>query len=59
MEGKRDVKKSNICHDLQCEYNLPVIRPHQHVMTNNGGYVRFIIEKPKPIRSITDADTWG
>jgi hypothetical protein len=55
-------KEGNICHDLQCEYNLPAIRPHTHVMTNNGGYVRFIIDKPKTtdkIRSITDADTWG
>jgi hypothetical protein len=56
MESK---KESNICHDLQCEYNLPAVRPHQHVMTNNGGYVKFIIEKPKLTRVIPNINTYG
>lgn len=53
----RNVDK--ICYADVCEYNQPLHRPHIHTMTNNGGYVRFIVEKPKhsEIRSITDADT--
>ena len=49
-----------ICYNEKCEYNLPMMRPHVHTMTNNGGYVRFIVEKAKQsaeIRSITDANT--
>lgn len=55
----RNVDK--VCHADSCEYNSPVHRPHIHVLTANGSYVKFIIEKPKhaEIRSITDADTWG
>jgi hypothetical protein len=55
MQNKNEGK---ICYADVCEYNSPVHRPHIHVMTNNGGYVKFIIEKPKmELRSITDADT--
>lgn len=47
------------CLDMGCEYHPSGYqRPHIHVMTNNGSYVRFIIEKPKE-RSDHNADTWG
>ena len=55
MQSKSEDK---ICYSENCQYNQPLMRPHTHTMTNNGGYVRFIVEKPKEIRSITDADTW-
>lgn len=55
MQNRKDDK---ICYKDVCEYNSPIHRPHIHVMTNNGSYVKFIVEKPKmDIRSITDADT--
>lgn len=56
MQNKNEDK---ICYADVCEYNQPVHRPHTHTMTNNGSYVRFIVEKPKTdkIRSISDADT--
>lgn len=52
--------EDSICRADVCEYNQPVHRLHTHVLTNNGSYVRFIVEKPKQnaeIRSISDADT--
>lgn len=56
MQNRKDDK---ICYKDVCEFNSPIHRPHTHVMTNNGGYVRFIVEKPKPTRSISDADILG
>ena len=44
------------CHDAKCDYNFPYMRPHQHVLTNNGTYIKFIVEKPK-LRSQDDANT--
>ena len=38
---------SDECYDDNCLHNVPYMRPHYHVMTNDGGYVRFIVEKPK------------
>lgn len=49
------------CLNPKCDYNIPVIRPHIHVITSNGSYIRYIIEKPKlKINNIGDdnADTW-
>lgn len=36
-----------ICRDEKCEYNYPFMKPHYHVQTNDGGYVRYIVEKTK------------
>lgn len=49
MQNRKDGK----CHNEECEH-FP--REHRHVMTNNGAYVKFIVEKPidKPIREIHD-----
>ncbi len=49
-----------VCHDPECEYNFPFIRPHVHSRTNDGGFVRFVIQKSNRksiVREITDADT--
>jgi hypothetical protein len=35
------------CYVPDCLYNIPAIKPHIHVQTSNGHYVRYIIEKPK------------
>ena len=55
MQDQSDANKQ--CYDKDCEHNSPYMRPHAHVRTINGVYVRFIVDKPKPIRSISDADT--
>lgn len=40
--------KDKLCNDNTCEYGLPPVgRPHYHVRTNDGGYIRYIVEKPK------------
>jgi hypothetical protein len=35
---------NEICHDPECEHNFPYMRAHIHVRTNDGEYVRFVIE---------------
>lgn len=37
-------KEDNICTDGDCYYG---IKKHYHIVTSNGAYVRFIVEKPK------------
>jgi hypothetical protein len=49
MDGKNN-NAGSICHDLNCEYNLPVIRPHIHKNSIDGSYVKYIVEKPKQKR---------
>jgi len=39
-----DRNESNICYDQYCRH---AGKSHYHVMTNDGGYVKFIVEKPK------------
>jgi hypothetical protein len=43
MQNKKenDVK---ICDDIECIFKK---RMHEHVVTNNGGYIRYINETPK------------
>lgn len=57
MQNKNKGDKNKLCLNEDCEYNPGIIRPHVHIMTNDGSYVKFIYEKPKnKLRSITDAD---
>ena len=42
------------CYNMECDYSM---KPHYHVMTNNGSYVRFIVDKPKYSKEINNADT--
>jgi len=36
------------CRDQDCQYNPGgLIRPHYHVHTANGSYVKYIVEKRK------------
>lgn len=44
---------NNECVDDNCPY----AKPHKHVRTNDGCYVKYIIEKPKTKES-RNADTW-
>ena len=40
-------KKENddkMCYDEECIFKK---RPHEHVVTNNGGYIRYIEDKLK------------
>lgn len=37
----------NICYDQECSYNQPWIKPHKHNANSNGGWVTYIVEKPK------------
>lgn len=41
MQSKNE---SDRCYDDQCDYAM---RPHYHVRTNNGTYIKYIVEKPK------------
>jgi len=38
---------NNLCHDEECPHNFPYRREHYHVVTNDGSYVKFIVEKSK------------
>jgi hypothetical protein len=29
---------------MECEHNYPLMRPHSHMRTVNGSYVKFITE---------------
>ena len=35
------------CLNPECIYNIPYIKPHKHIRTPYGYYVRFIVDKPK------------
>lgn len=35
------------CESTECDYNIPFMRPHVHVRTPDGTYVKFIVDKPK------------
>jgi len=37
------------CYDSECSFHLApdVFKPHIHVVTSNGSYVKFIFPKPK------------
>jgi hypothetical protein len=37
--------------------DCPYMKPHKHVVTSHGDYIKYIIEKPKH-REIHDADSW-
>jgi hypothetical protein len=47
MQNRNDGSE---CYDADCDHNYGGIRPHVHVMTNDGSYVKFIVPKPKEIR---------
>ena len=53
MQNQKEDKTMH-CIKPDCGYNIPFVRPHVHVITNNGEYVQYIIEKPKPIFQIGD-----
>ena len=38
------------CYDDECPYQ----KPHRHVYTSNGDYIKYIIEKPKKPHFDTD-----
>jgi hypothetical protein len=44
MQNPNENKK---CENENCMYHQPYMRPHYHVKTNDGIYVRYIVEKPK------------
>lgn len=44
MQSQNENKQ---CMKEDCEYNYPYIRPHYHVVTVNGSYVKFIVERVK------------
>lgn len=37
--------ENKYCHDPECPYGE---KQHIHVITNNGNYVKFIVENKKP-----------
>lgn len=37
----------NECMKDDCEYHFPIRRRHKHVVTPDGSYVQFVVEKPK------------
>jgi hypothetical protein len=47
------IMEKGSCEDNQCPY----MRPHRHVVTGYGTYVKYIIEKPRQ-RSQDDAHSW-
>ena len=49
-----NIMKNSLCNNPDCEYNPGFICPHYHVQTNNGNYVKYIVEKPKPIKEINE-----
>lgn len=55
MQNKNANKE---CYNRDCAFHPSpdVFKPHIHVMTNNGSYVKFIVPKPK---GDGHADTWG
>ena len=57
MQNKRDDKDQ--CYSPDCRHNIPYIKPHYHVITPDGGYVKFIVSKPKSVKEYDDADTRG
>ncbi len=52
MQSKNE---DNLCWVDECQYQ----KPHKHIRTNDGSYVKYIIEKPKANKEQYDADTWG
>ena len=40
----QDRNESNTCYDPDCDHAM---RMHYHVRTNDGSYVKFIVEKPQ------------
>lgn len=55
MQNKRDDKGKDdkLCWNGECPYQ----KPHEHVTTNNGSYIKYIVEPPK-IKEQDNADTW-
>ena len=51
MQNKKEDKE---CYDECCPY----LRPHRHVITNNGCYIDYIVDKPIKRENVY-ADTWG
>lgn len=49
-------KEDDLCWVDECPYQ----KPHKHISTNNGSYVKYIIEKPKQKadKEQYDANTW-
>lgn len=47
LTNMADNESSNVCYEKECQFNYPYQRPHYHVVTNNGTYVKYIVEKPK------------
>jgi hypothetical protein len=49
-------KEDELCWVDECTYK----KPHKHIRTNDGSYVKYIIEKPKANanKENYDADTW-
>lgn len=46
MQNKRE---DSVCYNMDCNFNQPFLRPHRHYMTNDGSYVRYVVEKkPQP-----------
>ncbi len=35
------------CSNPECEYNWPYMKRHIHCRTNDGEFIKFIIEQPK------------
>ena len=42
------------CYDQECEYRE---RRHYHVLTNDGSYIKYIVEPFRPMKEYSDADT--
>lgn len=42
MDAKNNKDVDKHCYNDNC----PFQRPHTHVVTNNGTYIKYIIEKP-------------
>ncbi len=45
--------KDENCYENDCPYK----KPHKHIRTIHGNYIKYIIEKPT-YKEIDHADTW-
>lgn len=50
-------RKGSECLNPECEHNFPYHKRHEHIVTNDGTYVKFIVEQSK-VKEFKDADTW-
>lgn len=56
-ENSTNRVNGDICYDQDCRFHG---REHKHVKTNDGEYVKYIIQRSPQLiaKEINDADTW-